>query len=168
MSLQQTYPYSNVKMLPGDILYSSIGKSTYYGGHIVIIGPDYNIIESLPGKPSGHTLTPYQYWHRHNQGDKITFLRSKNGASDAAKWAYATVGYVETYTGLNYNPESLMNNSCSKWILPASSHGANITLTPFLNTPILPPAFKQMKSSDKVAVFLKVQTVILIFYYISR
>src|SRR5699024_10427653 len=74
MSLQQTYPYSNVKMLSGDILYSSIGKSTNYVGRSVIIGPNYNIIESLPGKPSGHTLTPYQYWHRHNQGDKITLL----------------------------------------------------------------------------------------------
>lgn len=155
MSLQQTYPYSHVEIMPGDILYSSIGKSTYYVGHIVIVGPNYNIIESLPGKPSGHTLTPYQYWHRHNQGDKITLLRSKHGASDAAKWAYTNVGDVENYTVLNYNLKSLKNNYCSKWILQAFYYGANIKLTPFLNTLVLPQAFKQMKSLDKVAVFLK-------------
>src|SRR5690625_6250907 len=114
MSLQQTYPYSNVKMLPGDILYSSIGKSTYYVGHIVIIGPDYNIIESLPGKPSGHTLTPYQYWHHHIQGDKITLLHSTHGESVAAKWTYANVAYVDNYTVLNYNLKSIITNYCSK------------------------------------------------------
>src|SRR5690625_3805042 len=155
MSLQQTYPYSNVEMMPGDILYSSIGKSTYYVGHIVIVGPDYNIIESLPGKPSGHKLTPYQYWHRHNQGDKITLLRSKHGASDAAKWAYANVRYVKNYTILNYNLKSLKNNYCSKWILQSFYYCTNIKLKSILNMIILPQYFKQMNSLDKVAVFLK-------------
>jgi|SRR5690625_303215 len=155
MSFKQTYPYSNVEMMPGDILYSSIGRSTYYVGHIVIVGPDYNIIESLPGKPSGHRLTVYQYWHRHNQGDEIMLLRSKHGASDAAKWAFENIGFVENYTVLNYNLNSLKNNYCSKWILQAFYYGANIKLTPFLTRLVLPQAFKYMKSLEKIALFLK-------------
>src|SRR5699024_11426006 len=101
------------------------------------------------------TVSINHYRHRYNKCDKMTLLRSKHGASDAAKCAYANVGYVENYTVLNYNLKSLKNNYCTKCILQAFYYGANIKLTPFLNTLILPQAFKQMKSLDKVAVFLK-------------
>src|SRR5699024_3946510 len=100
-------------------------------------------------------LTVYQYWHRHNQGDEIMLLRSKHGASDAAKWAFENIGFVENYTVLNYNLNSLKNNYCSKWILQAFYYGANIKLTPFLTRLVLPQAFEYMKSLEKIALFLK-------------
>src|SRR5699024_9689302 len=91
------YPYSNIQMLPGDILYSTIGRSTYYVGHIVIIGTDFLMKESIPGKPSGHMLTAEQFWHRHRPGDKITLLRSKVGAKEAAAWATKNLHLVKYY-----------------------------------------------------------------------
>lgn len=152
---KKTYPYSNVEMLPGDILYSSIGKSTYYVGHIVIIGPNYNIIESIPGNPSGHMLTAQQFWQRHNQGDQITLLRSKKGANEAAKWAQANFNYVKKYTVLNTDIKSLKNNYCSKWIIQAYYYGANVKLTLFLNRFIFPQSFERMKKIEKIALFSK-------------
>lgn len=76
MTHAKTYPLSKVPMLPGDILYSSIGRSTYFAGHTVIIGTHLHVLESIPGKPSGHMLTIEQFWNRHHIGDKIILLRS--------------------------------------------------------------------------------------------
>lgn len=157
MSLRkvQSYPNSKVKILPGDILYSSIGKSTYYVGHVTIVGPDCNIIESIPGNPSGHILTASQFWQRHHTGDRITLLRSKFGAEKAAQWALENVQFVKKYTVLNYQLKTIENNYCSKFILQAYYYGANYKLTPFLNWLILPQAFKYMQSLEKVAIFIK-------------
>ncbi len=151
----KTYPYSTVEMLPGDILYSSIGKSTYYVGHIVIVGPNYNIIESIPGDPSGYMLSAKQFWARHNTGDEITLLRAKTGGDQAAKWALDHYNRVEKYTVLNHDIHTIKNNYCSKWILQAYYFGANIKLTPFLNRLVLPQSFERMKKIDKVAIFSK-------------
>lgn len=39
------YPHTNIAIHHGDLLYSSIGKSTYFVGHSVIVGTDYTIKE---------------------------------------------------------------------------------------------------------------------------
>src|SRR5690625_4190851 len=114
---RKTYPYSNVEMHPGDVLYSTIGRSTYYVGHTVIVGTDYMMKEAIPGKPSGHMLSAEQFWHRHQQGDRITLLRSKIGANEAAEWATEHLHLVKDYTILNHDIESIENNYCSTWIL---------------------------------------------------
>lgn len=149
----KTYPYSDVKMLPGDILYSSIGKSTYYVGHIVIIGPNYNIIESIPGNPSGYMMSAKQFWSRHNSSDRITLLRAKAGADGAAKWALDHFNDVKKYTVLNHNINTIKNNYCSKWILQAYYFGANVKLTPILNRLVFPQSFEHMKNIEKIALF---------------
>jgi len=152
---RKTYPYSNIDMLPGDILYSTIGRSTYYVGHAVIVGIDYTIKESLPGKPSGHMLTIEQFWHRHLPGDKITLLRSKTGAIKAAKWATKHLHLVKDYTILNHDIASMEKNYCSKWIVQAYYYGSNGKLTNYLNRFISPQQLKRTKRLEKIAIFLK-------------
>ena len=155
LNKRKLYPYSNVDMLPGDILYSTIGRSTYYVGHIVIVGTDYIMKEAIPGNPSGHMLTAEQFWHRHNQGDQITLLRSKIGAKDAARWATEHLHLVKDYTILNHDIESIEKNYCSKWIVQAYYYGANVKLTNYLNRFISPQFLKRTKRLEKIAVFLK-------------
>jgi|SRR5690625_1739432 len=155
LTKKKTYPDSNVDMLPGDILYSSIGRSTYYVGHTVIVGTDYTMKEALPGKPSGHMLTAEQFWNRHHQGDRITLLRSKTGANEAAKWATENLHLVKDYTILNHDIESIEKNYCSKWIVQAYYYGAKVKLTNYLNRFISPQFLTRTKRLEKIAVFLK-------------
>lgn len=149
------YPYSNIAMLPGDVLYSPIGRSTYFVGHTVIVGTDYLMKESIPGKPSGHMLTVEQYWHRHHPGDRITLLRSNIGATGAAAWATENLHLVKDYYILNTDIQTIEKNYCSKWIVQAYYYGANVMLTDSLNRFISPQYLKRTAKLDKIAVFLK-------------
>lgn len=149
------YPYSNIEMFPGDILYSTIGRSTYYVGHSVIVGTDFLIKESIPGKPSGHTLTVEQFWHRHHAGDRITLLRAENGAMEAAIWATDHLHLVKEYQVVNTNIKTIEKNYCSKYIVQAYYYGANIKLAKFLHRFISPQYLLRTKKLNKIAVFLK-------------
>lgn len=155
MVLIKTYPYSNIEMMPGDILYSSISRSTYYVGHTVIIGENLLVKEAIPGKPSGHILTIDQFWNRHNKDDKITLLRSKHGAKQASKWATNNLQYVKDYHLGNYNINTLHKNYCSKFIVQAFYFGANVKLTTWLNRFISPQFLMITNKLKKVALFTK-------------
>lgn len=150
---KKQYPHSNINILPGDILYSTIGRSTYFVGHTVIVGTDFLMKESIPGKPSGHMLTPEQFWNRHRRGDKITLLRSKVGAEKAANWATENLHLIKDYQVLNTDIHTVAKNYCSKWIVQAYYYGANVKLTDHLNRFISPQYFKRTKKLDKIAVF---------------
>src|SRR5699024_1070675 len=149
------YPYSNVDMHPGDILYSTIGRATYYVGHIVIVGTDYLMKESIPGKPSGHALTPLQFWHRHRSGDKITLLRSKVGAFAAADCTTKNLNLNKHYIVLNTNLHTIEKNYCTKWIVQDYYCGANVKLNDNLHQFIPPQYFKQTEKIPNNAVFSK-------------
>src|SRR5699024_1422623 len=149
------YPYSNVDMYPGDILYSTIGRATYYVGHIVIVGTDYLMKESIPGKPSGHALNPLQFSHKHRSGDKITLLRSKVAAIAAANCATKNLHLIKDYNVLNTNLHTIEKNYCSKWIVQAYYFGANVKLKDNLHQFIPPQYFKQTEKLTKIAVFSK-------------
>lgn len=140
-------------MKPGDILYSTIGRSTYYVGHSVIVGTDYLIKESIPGKPSGHTLTIGQFWGRHNKGDKITLLRAKKGAKEAARWATDHLENVKDYFIGNFNIKNVEKNYCSKFIVQAYYYGANVKLANSLNRFISPQHLNRTPKLEKVALF---------------
>ncbi|HIV74454.1 MAG TPA: hypothetical protein H9895_05150 [Candidatus Pseudogracilibacillus intestinigallinarum] len=147
------YPNSNIEVKQGDILYSTIGRSTYYVGHTVMIGSDYLVKESIPGKPSGHSLTINQMWNRHRKGDKITLLRAPSGAQAAAKWVTENLGNVKDYWILNSNIKNREKNYCSKLIVQAYYYGANVKLTNILNRFISPQYLKHTKNLEKIAVF---------------
>ena len=140
-------------MQPGDILYSTIGRSTYYVGHSVIVGTDCLIKESIPGKPSGHTLTIEQFWNRHNAGDKITLLRASEGANEAAAWATDNLDKVQDYFVGNVDISNIEKNYCSKFIVQAYYYGANVKLTNCLNRFISPQYLKITPKLEKVAIF---------------
>lgn len=147
------YPFSNITMQPGDILYSTIGRSTYYVGHAVIVGSDYLIKESIPGKPSGHSLTITQFWSRHRRGDKITLLRAKAGANEAAAWATKHLGKVKDYYVGNFDLTNIEKNYCSKFIVQAYYYGAQVKLAKQLNRFISPQYLKRAKKLEKIALF---------------
>jgi len=147
------YPNSNIEVKQGDILYSTIGRSTYYVGHTVMIGSDYLVKESIPGKPSGHSLTINQMWNRHRKGDKITLLRAPSGAQAAAKWVTENLASVKDYWILNSNIKNREKNYCSKLIVQAYYYGANVKLTNVLNRFISPQYLKYTKNLEKIAVF---------------
>lgn len=153
--MMKVYPFSNVQMLPGDILYSSISRSTYYVGHIVIIGKNFFVKEAVPGRPAGHRLTIEQFWNRHNKNDKIILLRSKYGSNEAARWATNYLHYVKDYHLGNYNIHTIQKNYCSKFVAQAYYHGANIKLTTWLNRFISPQFFMITKTLSKIALFQK-------------
>src|SRR5690625_4945132 len=114
MTITEKYPYSQVPILPGDILYSPIGRSTYFVGHTVIIGTDFLVKESLPTRPSGYSTTIEHFWNRHRFGDTITLLRSAEGSLKASEWATRFVGDVKKYHLGNYNINNITKNYCSK------------------------------------------------------
>lgn len=153
-STNKYYPHSNINILPGDILYSTIGRSTYFVGHTVIVGTDLLMKESIPGKPSGHTLTIEQFWNRHHAGDKVTLLRSKVGAQEAASWATENLHRVKDYQILNTDIHTLEKNYCSKWIVQAYYYGSNVKLADNINRFISPQYFTRTEKLDKIAVFL--------------
>src|SRR5699024_4358468 len=151
--MKKYYKNIIVEMLQGDILYSTLGPSTYYVGHAVIIDSDYLVKESIPGKPSGHTMTIEQMWGRHHKGDRISLLRAASGADAAAKWATENLRYVKDYWILDINIQNLEKNYCSKLILQAYYYGANVKLTDKLNCFIPPQYFKYTHKLEKVALF---------------
>lgn len=151
---KKTYPLTTISMQAGDILYSTIGRSTYYVGHSVIVGTDFLIKEAIPGKPSGHTLTIEQFWNRHNVGDKITLLRASKGGEEAAAWATDNLGKVQDYFVGNVDISNIEKNYCSKFIVQAYYYGANVKLTNWLNQFISPQHLKRTWKLEKIAVFL--------------
>src|SRR5699024_2238877 len=97
------YPNSNIEVKQGDILYSTIGRSTYYVGHTVMIGSIYIVKRTNSGKPSRHSVTINKMCNRHRKGDKITLLRGLSGAQAAAKWVTENLGNAKDYWILNSN-----------------------------------------------------------------
>lgn len=153
MTSTKFYPYSNIPMLQGDILYSPISRSTYYVGHTVIIGTDFLVKEAIPGKPSGHMLTIEQFWSRHCKGDKIILLRSESGAKEAAEWATNNLHFVKDYHLGNYNINNIEKNYCSKFITQSYYHGAKVKLTHILNRFISPQFLTMTRKLKRIALF---------------
>lgn len=148
------YPHSSVPMKPGDILYSPVGRSTYFVGHTVIVGSDYLITESIPGKPSGCKLTVEQYWNRHHSGNRITLLRSETGADEAAKWATENINEVKHYQVFNTNIQVVDKNYCTKWIVQAYYFGADVKLFHGLNRLFTPQQILCAPTLSKEALFI--------------
>ena len=148
------YPHSIIDILPGDVLYSSIGKSTYYVGHSVIIGTDYMIKEVLPGIPAWHTMTIEQFWHRHHVGDRITLLRAIEGANEAAIWITENLHRFQTYHLANYDMSNIGKSYCYKFIAQVFQYGANLDIVRNSNRILLPHDIKKSPKLQKVALFI--------------
>src|SRR5699024_9107881 len=95
------YPHSPIEIMPGDVLYSSIGCATYYVGYRVIVGKDGMCQYVLPSNPARYELPIFQCWGRHRFGDRILLMRAKAGGEEAADWATKYLEDVEQYNLLS-------------------------------------------------------------------
>ncbi len=152
MSLTRYYPNTTIEALPGDIIYSSIARSTYFVGHSVIIGTDFTIKEVIPSIPGWQILTLKQHWNRHHPGDKVTILRSKMGAKEAASWITGNIKSFKTYNLINYDINNLAKSYCYKFVTQAYYHGAGISIVKKMNRLLLPNDIKKSSVLDRVAI----------------
>lgn len=146
------YPNTRIPVKPGDVIYSSIGRSTYFVGHSVIIGTDYRIKEVIPGKPGWYELDLIRFWARHHRGDQLTILRPYHGAQEAAQWITDNLQSFETYTIFNHDINDLANSYCYKFIAQAFYFGANISIVKKHNRPLLPRHILQSNQLEKIAI----------------
>lgn len=153
MTAKKYYPFSHIKILPGDLLYSGMGKSTYFVGHIVIVGTDLHIKETLPTSPSGQSTSIEQYWQRHQPDDQIYLFRSNVGADQAAHWASEHVQKIKSYNIFNNHLNCLNENYCSKFIVQAYYYGANFSLIKSMNRLLLPQQLIRSHQLEKIALF---------------
>lgn len=152
MSKKSYYPRTSIKIFPGDIIYSSIGLSTYFVGHTVIIGTDYHAYEVIPGNPGWHTLTLQQHRNRHRPGDKITILRSSTGAKKAASWIMKNIEKFKIYHLANYDIQNFSKSYCYKFVVQAYYHGAGISIVNSENRLLFPNDIKNSPKLKKIAI----------------
>ena len=110
------YPNSDQVMLPGDVIYSSKGWSTFLVGHVGMVGTDLRIHHSHP--LGGFSDSWKGYLSRHKFGGTITVFRPVEGALDAARWAEENVGLINKYFFHPYL-DNIASNYCSKFIWQA-------------------------------------------------
>ncbi|MFB5762684.1 hypothetical protein [Paenibacillus medicaginis] len=116
------YPSINVYMRPGDIIYNPKSISTFFAGHVAIVGPDYKLRHSHPYGP-GISETLESYISRFSSGDQFTVLRPRGGiGAAAAQWSLNNINKVKAY---NFAPgmADIANNYCSKFVWQAYWYG---------------------------------------------
>ncbi|ELK42524.1 hypothetical protein H7K32_27120 [Brevibacillus agri] len=121
------YPGTNTDMKPGDVLYSKKSISTFFVGHVAIVGPGYNVIHVHPKGP-GFVDDINYYVNRFDDGDKIQVLRPRKGASKAAKWATNHIRDVKKYY-FNMDLNNIELSYCSKFIWHAFYYGYDLDIT---------------------------------------
>lgn len=146
-----TYPNTTIPIVPGDVLYSPIGRSTYFVGHAVIIGTDYKVKEVLPGKPSWYTIRIEQFWRRHRPGDVITLLRPTEGAFEAAAWITENLQQFKMYNLFNYDFTNFEKSYCYKFIAQVYYFGAGIDIIKNKRRLLLPNDIKRSKKLNRIA-----------------
>lgn len=116
------YPGTNVYLMPGDIIHNPKSTSTYFVGHIAIVGPDLKLRHSHPYGP-GISDTLESYIERFQSGDKFTILRPRGGGgAAAAAWSRNNVNNIRAY---NFIPgvRVVGDNYCSKFVWQAYYFG---------------------------------------------
>ncbi len=110
----------------GDVLYSSIGPSTYFFSHAGIVGNDGRIFHAHPSGGITESLTEYLSRHRH--GGSITLLRPKIDPSGAAEWAERSISLMKGYRFSRTLADPAWNY-CTKFVWQAFWSGASTDLT---------------------------------------
>ncbi|OZU89491.1 hypothetical protein CIL03_07215 [Virgibacillus indicus] len=115
------YPYTQVLMKPGDIIYShKIALSSFMVGHTGIVGENYRIYHVNRWGKKGHSDSMPMYLSRHQKGERLTILRNENeeAARKAALWAKQNIEKVKKYT-FTRDLADFELNYCSKYIWQA-------------------------------------------------
>ncbi|MDQ0170444.1 hypothetical protein [Paenibacillus tundrae] len=118
-----TYPGTSIKVQAGDIIHSPKSVSTFFVGHIGIVGTDLNVYHVHPYGP-GRIQGLFSYINNFDPGDKFTVLRVRNGNPvAAANWAKNNIGKVQSYS-FNPVPSNITASYCSKFVWQAYFYGA--------------------------------------------
>ncbi|GGH42985.1 hypothetical protein GCM10008014_03550 [Paenibacillus silvae] len=128
---QQDLPLSSLtsmKLEPGDIVYTPSSESTYYAGHMGIIGLDGKVYHVHPYGPVFADTLDW-YLTRFYQGDRFIVFRSRlrQVGDRAAEWVedhYQQVKYYRLQTDLL----SIERNYCSKFIYQAYKFTSGLDL----------------------------------------
>ncbi len=116
---EEDIPVSRIRdiaLIPGDILYTPSSESTYYAGHMGIIGTDGRVYHVHPFGPVFSDTVEW-YVKRFYTGDRFIVFRAQNeeAGAEAAAWAQQHVGQVQAYR-LHTGMDDIEHNYCSKFI----------------------------------------------------
>jgi uncharacterized protein YycO len=152
--LYQTAAVMHAQLRTGDVLYSSIGPSTFFFSHAGIVGEDGKIYHAHPS--GGITESLPAYLSRHRYGGSITLLRPKAGPAEAAAWAVQHIGSMKGYR-FNRTLADTNWNYCTKFVWQAFSSGCGIDLIPATGRQskrwIFPRHIKRSAHFDPIAKF---------------
>ncbi|CAI6062180.1 hypothetical protein PAECIP112173_01832 [Paenibacillus sp. JJ-100] len=128
---QQDMPLSalkSMKLEPGDIVYTPSSESTYYAGHMGIIGLDGKVYHVHPYGPVFADTLDW-YLTRFYEGDRFIVFRSKlrQVGIGAAEWVQEHYKQVKFYR-LQTNLLSIERNYCSKFIYQAYKFTSGLDL----------------------------------------
>lgn len=129
--LQEDMPLSTLKSMklePGDIVYTPSSESTYYAGHMGIIGLDGKVYHVHPYGPVFADTLDW-YLTRFYEGDRFIVFRSKlrQVGTGAAEWVHEHYKQVKFYR-LQTNLLSIERNYCSKFIYQAYKFTSGLDL----------------------------------------
>lgn len=125
------YPGTYLEMEPGDILYSNKNWSTFFVGHVAIVGPDYKVYHSHPSYPYRFAESLSDYISRHADGDLISVYKSRDfDGRAAAYWAQNNFNQILSYVWYNIDLNDVRYNYCSKFVWQAYWYGHGVDLTP--------------------------------------
>ncbi|WP_342551779.1 hypothetical protein [Paenibacillus sp. FSL R7-0652] len=128
---QQDMPLSTLKSMklePGDILYTPSSESTYYAGHMGIVGLDGKVYHVHPYGPVFADTLDW-YLTRFYEGDRFIVFRTKlrQVGTRAAEWVQENYEQVRFYR-LQTNLLSIEQNYCSKFIYQAYKFTSGLDL----------------------------------------
>ncbi|WP_289143066.1 hypothetical protein [uncultured Brevibacillus sp.] len=147
-SAATNYPGTTVNVSTGDLIYSSKGWSSYFAGHVAIIGDDGKVYHSTPAVSSGgigETLD--SYLSRYPSGEYFEVLRFEKKTPgpylepiNAGKWARNNVSKIQSYTiAGGYKLGDITKNYCSKFMWQAYYFGAGTNIDrPYLGNYMTP------------------------------
>jgi uncharacterized protein YycO len=117
-----------MKLEPGDILYTPSSESTYYAGHMGIVGLDGKVYHVHPYGPVFADTLDW-YLTRFYEGDRFIVFRTKlrQVGTRAAEWVQENYEQVRFYR-LQTNLLSIEQNYCSKFIYQAYKFTSGLDL----------------------------------------
>ncbi|MFP7492712.1 hypothetical protein SFC66_02905 [Terribacillus saccharophilus] len=124
--LHQTAANIQTLLQTGDVLYSSIGPSTFFFSHAGIAGRDGRIFHAHPSGGFAESLPTYL--SRHRYGGTITLLRPKTDPMKAAEWAEKSIVLMKGYR-FNRTLADTDWNYCTKFVWQAFWSGSGTDLT---------------------------------------
>ncbi|WP_340398751.1 hypothetical protein [Paenibacillus sp. FSL H8-0079] len=129
--IQQDLPINalgEMKLEPGDIVYTPSSESTYYAGHMGIIGLDGKVYHVHPYGPVFADSLDW-YLTRFYEGDRFIVFRSRlnEAGMKAAGWVQDHYKQVKFYR-LQTNLRSIERNYCSKFIYQAYQFTSGLDL----------------------------------------